>query len=120
MLITENMLKNLKEFTTNSPLKAELLEIFTNTLERLFCEDDTVIEVHMEDFNPSTGAIPELIYYYQTSDIFKRNFEEILELYSEYVEETGSHISDLNSNILVWISFEYCVSQWLYMLEDGE
>lgn len=61
-------------------------------------------------FGCSSGIIPELIYYYQTDEIFRNYFAEILEIYDTCIEQNLINNFEVNANNLVWLGFEYVTS----------
>ena len=62
------------------------------------------------EFGCSSGIIPELIYYYQTDEIFRHYFAEILEIYDTCIEQNLINNFEVNANNLVWLAFEYVTS----------
>ncbi len=124
-LIEEGHLNNLEvlldSLTANTELEEKMLDIFkSNALD--YNDSASVLEgISNGEFCPTNGSIPELIYYAQTKDIFKEHFNEILEIYSEFVEDCGdtSVVQELNANSLVWLTFELLVTRWFNELEEA-
>lgn len=55
-----------------------------------------------------SGIVGELIYYYQTKEFFKDYCDEILDIYSVYVEDglIQQEPEHMDSNWLAWFGFE--------------
>ena len=55
-----------------------------------------------------SGIVGELIYFYQTKEFFKDYCDEILDIYSVYVEEglIQQELEHMDSNWLAWFGFE--------------
>ena len=70
------------------------------------------------EFSCINGCIGELIYYYQTEAIFKNHFNEVLELVQKYFEIYGYYNIGLDSNNLIWLTFEFMVMGWYYDIKD--
>lgn len=64
------------------------------------------------------GCIGALIYYYQTEEIFKNNFNEVLEMTQEVFEGYKIDDIELSANNLIWTTFEYMVDNWYYDIEN--
>lgn len=76
-----------------------------------------------------SGAVGGVIYYHETETIFKENMRDILNLVSEYKEETGfnpletiaddDNIHNLD-NYLVWFVVEVTAQNMLQEVEELE
>ena len=55
-----------------------------------------------------SGIVSELIYFYQTKEFFKDYCDDILDIYSTYVEEglIQQEPEHMDSNWLAWFGFE--------------
>lgn len=76
------------------------------------------IKDFIQDVNCSSGMIGGLIYYHQTEEIFKNNFNEIFELANEFKSQ-GIDL-EFNANTLVWFTFETIVGDWYFQIEGLE
>ena len=64
-----------------------------------------------------SGAVSSLIYYRDTKRIFSKYFEEILEIVSEYTEDSLV-VDSLNYNSLVWFAYDIIISEINMHFED--
>lgn len=113
------IITRIKENNENmSNLELTMLGILENNIEDL-SEQETLHYMENEAIC-STGAVSGLIYYSETDEIFKGNFEEIFDLYNDIAEELGtdSMSFELNANNLVWFAFEQLVYNWFNELEN--
>ncbi|HCL4447270.1 TPA: hypothetical protein N2D16_002875 [Clostridium botulinum] len=54
-----------------------------------------------------SGMVGNLIYYTDTEKFFKKHFNDIFDLYNQYVEEIGENPKlELNANNLAWFAYE--------------
>ena len=104
------------ELGLNSDLEKAMFDILENNISGMDLDE---IQRYMEnDAICSTGAVNGLIYYSETREMFKENFEEILELVEEYKEEIGEAPNfDMNYNNLVWFAFEWLNNKWFNTID---
>lgn len=95
-------------------LENTMFTIFENNCN----EYDTITELlaayNNDNFCCINGCVSELIYYYQTKEIFKNNFEEIF----EYLQENYQVEVKNDYNNMVWLTFELMVNDWIYQIES--
>ena len=114
------------------------MENMRNKLMELSCESDNklyqrVISIaldHIDEYeNPTSyfeevlyggcqsGVVVEMITYQQTHYFFDRNYEEIFDLYNEYVKEGILFNFELSKNNLAWFGFEETLRHIAYDLD---
>ena len=85
------------------------------------CEYESMEEIQSGidngNFYCQSGNIGALIYHYQTEEIFKNYYNEVLELVQEIFEEYGYINIELNANNLVWLTFEGMMYKWYNDIE---
>lgn len=118
-----NLVNLVKEnITINGGLQNTYFEILENNIE----DFDTLEEIkyYMEnDCICVNGSVSGLIYYSETEEIFKNNFNEIFEIIEDLKSEYGYNFIEnieVNANNLVWLTFEETVKSWYYEIEDLE
>lgn len=104
------------ELGLNSDLEKAMFDILESNIDGMDLDE---IKYYMEnDAICSTGAVSGLIYYSETREMFKENFEEILELVEDYKEEIGEAPNfDMNYNNLVWFAFEWLNNKWFNTID---
>ena len=104
----------------------ELKEIFKTKCSYYEDKKDIVRGFNNGEFICSSGSISELIYYYQTLDLYKRYPIETLELIQEIKEELGEleilEDEDTTNKInkMIWLIFEYYCYIWIDEIEEEE
>lgn len=117
----KNLVNLIKE---NATIETDLEKVMFNILENNISDYDTLEEIKHYMENEAicvNGSVNGLIYYSETKEIFKNNFEEILELVEEYKDEVGEMPNiELNYNNLVWFAFEWLNNRWFNEIEGLE
>lgn len=113
----EMLLNEVLTIEEGSKLQKIYKEIF---IDNCCCEtlEDVITMYNNNEFSCINGCIGELIYYYQTEAIFKNHFNEVLELVQKYFEIYGYYNIGLDSNNLIWLTFEFMVMGWYYDIKD--
>ena len=92
-------------------------DIFVGECECYGTIDDIINGIDNGDFNPECGCVGGLVYYEQTSNIFKNYFDDILEVANNYQQESGG-VLELDANTLVWFAWNETVSKWYNEILD--
>lgn len=92
-------------------------DIFLGECECYNTIEDIINGIDNGDFNPECGCVGGLVYYEQTSNIFKNYFDEILEVANNYQQESGE-ILELDVNTLVWFTWNETVNKWYNEILD--
>ena len=89
-------------------LELDCLNIFLEELNQYESINDQI--AYINDFlygGCASGMIGELISYYQTSEFFKKHFDDMKEKINGYLEEgLIKPLEQFDSNYLVWLVFE--------------
>ena len=106
---------------TMETMKGQLQNIVTYGTNALKCRVALIALDHIDNYDDpqgyfedvlqngcQSGIVSELIYFYQTKEFFKDYCDEILDIYSAYVEEgiIQQEPEHMDSNWLAWFGFE--------------
>ena len=114
----EDLLNEILTIEEESKLQKIYKDIFVSECSEYGSIEEVAEAIDGGDFCCENGCIGELIYYYQTEAIFKNHFNEVLELVQKYFEIYGYYNIGLDSNNLIWLTFEFMVMGWYYDIKD--
>lgn len=117
----------LRKLKTNNRLNNYVIDYYINDSENYETVDELLSSMEeLQRYGCSSGMIKDLIYYDDTIKFFNKYKEEINQLLSNVIEETGCSIEELfgdrydktdplfinyvNQNLLSWFGFEKTVS----------
>ncbi|HDK7195005.1 TPA: hypothetical protein PTV74_003312 [Clostridium botulinum] len=81
--------------------------IITDLLSQGDAEEITTYMKDVVNYGCQNGIVTALIYYTDTEKFFKKHFNDIFDLYNQYIEETGTNPNfELNANNLAWFAYE--------------
>lgn len=114
-MITKKQLREMKQETENLLTKA----VITDLLSQGTTEEINFHMIHVLQYGCVSGTVTSLIYYDDTDKFYKKFYNEIFEMLSEYKENYGDYPNiDLNANNLAWYGYEETVRN--IMNEFGE
>ena len=83
------------------------------------------VKRYPNDFrDPSSGSVPDFIYYSDTEKFAKNNIVDILQLVADFDDETGSntliraHETGSPLNFLAWFAYESFIIELIDFLES--
>ena len=111
----ENLRTRLENLKGENSLKDSVIEIALNHIE----EYDTVggYFEYVLYAGCQSGAVGELIYYYQTEKFFNEHHAEIFEIYNDYQADGLIYGFELSKNNLAWFGFEETLRSIAYDLD---
>ena len=97
----------------NNKLEGLMLEIFRGVVSDYDSIEQFKNEFYNGNISPSNGDIPELVYYYQTNEIYRNHFEEVNDILRE--SDISSHnITDiLSPHYCVCLVYTILVTRWI-------
>ncbi len=101
----------------------ESAELFTNCIDACGIEWSDLVDYSEDYVNPENGNVGGFIYYDDTNKFTKDNIENILYVFTEYQEETGTTIKidkDQPLNFLCWFAWEDTIQKILRYKEALE
>lgn len=115
MTITKKALRE-RKFNSTDLEKA----VITDLLSQGTTEE---IKMYMKDVvnhGCVSGMVSSLIYYTDTEKFFKKHFNDIFDLYNNYIEEFGTtpNLKELNANNLAWFAYEQICYNLLNEFEE--
>ena len=115
----ENLLNEVLTIKEGNKLQQKYKDIFISKCSEYESIEEIAEGIDNGDFYCQNGNIGALLYYYQTKEIFKNYYEEVLGMTQEYFEIYGyNNDIELNSNNLVWLTFEFMVIGWYYDIKE--
>ena len=114
----EDLLNEILTIEEGSKLQKIYKDIFVSKCSEYGSIEEVAEAIDDGNFSCENGCISELIYYYQTEELFKNHFNEVLEIVQKYFEIYGYNNIGLDANNLVWLTFEFMVMGWYYDIKD--
>lgn len=101
-------------------LLKEFDRIYERKIQHYEDSKDIIRGFYNNEFSCVNGCISDLIYYYQTLDIFKKYPIELMEYLSEFdyeIKINPIHRVESEINHLIWLAFETYVYNRISLLE---
>lgn len=117
--------KTFEDFIENH-YKGEYSELFTNLWEVAGVDFEEFVEYPHDFASPSSGSVPGLIYYADTTEIARNNIEDILRLVLDKERFSNESVFTYKNqqmdneplNALAWFAWEELFSELLEYLQD--